>query len=127
LDIRSGWTYSAIGTLEAIEFLLGGGECGTGHNTLQDVLGDIPELLMLLLCQKDDTGALGVEGRRHMLNCVGNDLLDASIGDWGLSLKLVVCASALNGRIEDFGGSHDTRKDLYYVDCYLKTIEKTMN
>ena len=54
-------TYGSVSGLEAVETLLGRGPSLGWHDCLEDLLGHLPELVMLFLDQQDDAGGLGIE------------------------------------------------------------------
>jgi hypothetical protein len=54
-------TYGSVAGLEAVETLLGRGPLLSRNNCLKDLLGHLPELVMLLLDEQDNAGGLGVE------------------------------------------------------------------
>lgn len=89
-------THGSVGALEHVELALGGGVGVLGHDGLQDVLCDLPDLLVLLLEQQDDARRLRVEGAGHVLDGLGDELLDARIADGALGLERVVRAAVLD-------------------------------
>lgn len=54
-------TYGSVSTLEHAQLLLGGSILIRRHDGLQNLLGDIPKLGVLILQQQHDAGGLGVE------------------------------------------------------------------
>ena len=98
-------TYRGVSTLEHVELLLGAGE-GIGWDyALEDLNGNVPELLVLALDEEDNAGALGVEGGRNVEESLLDDLLNAGIRDWRLLLKRVV-STALGDGLEECSGRH---------------------
>lgn len=93
-------TYSTVTSLEAVELLLGRWELVLGDLGLQDLLDELPELLVFLVEQDDDAGALRVEGRRDVLDGFGRELVDARVGDWDLGGELVAGAAVAH-RVEE--------------------------
>ena len=67
----------------------------------------IPQLLMLVLEHDDQARGLGVEGAGDVLHGVGDELLDAGVGDGGLVGQLVVGAAGFGEVEEGFGVGHD--------------------
>lgn len=60
---------------------------------------------MLSMQQKDSASGLAVEGRRDVLDDLGDDLLDARVGDGGLLLERVD-GPAVGEGLEERGGRH---------------------
>jgi hypothetical protein len=65
---RAGWncTYGSVGSLEATNLLLSGGELLRRYDWLQDLENKVPELVVVLVEQNNEAGALGVERRRDV-------------------------------------------------------------
>lgn len=103
---RDGVTYGSVGTLEHVNLLLGGWEVLSRSNALQDLLGDLPQLLMLALEQQKDAGGLGVEGGRGMKDGFLDDFLDTGVRDGRLLLQGVVGAARLDNVEESLSGRH---------------------
>lgn len=59
-------THSSVSSLEAIESLLAGWPCLSGYNCLDALLDDLPEPVVFLSDQQDDTCALAVKGAWHV-------------------------------------------------------------
>lgn len=60
---------------------------------------------MLSMQQQDSASGLAVEGRGDVLNDLGDDLLDARVGDGGLLLERVD-GPAVGEGLEERGGRH---------------------
>jgi hypothetical protein len=60
------WTYGSVGSLEATNLLLSGGELLRRYDWLQDLENKVPELVVVLVEQNNEAGALGVERRRDV-------------------------------------------------------------
>jgi hypothetical protein len=60
------WTYGSVGSLEATNLLLSSGELLRRYDWLQDFENKVPELVVVLVEQNDEAGALGVERRRNV-------------------------------------------------------------
>ena len=77
-----------------------------GQLHLVDLHDGIPELLVLFLEHDDGAGGLGVEGAGGVFDGVGDELLDAGVGDGGFVGQLVDGATGF-GRVEEgFGVCH---------------------
>lgn len=79
---------------------------GLGDDGLKDVAHDVPELVVLVLEQEHEAGRLRVERRRDVLDELGDDLLDAVVGDGGGLVEGVDAAAVGNGLEEVGVGSH---------------------
>jgi hypothetical protein len=107
-DAKGWWrgvTYSAISSLEHIHLLLGLLILIGWDDALENLLVDVPELVMLVLEQDDGAGGLRVEGGRDVLDDLGDDLGDALVGDGGLLLESVDGAAASEG-LEEWSSRH---------------------
>lgn len=89
-------THSSVGALEHVELLLGDLVLLLRDNSLQGILSDVPQLVVLVLQEKDSTRGLAVEGGRGVQDGISNDLLDLLIRDWSLLLEGVVGAATLD-------------------------------
>jgi len=81
---------------------------GLGDDGLEDLGGDVPELLVLGAEEDDGAVALRVEARGDVLDGLLDDLLDASGGDGQLLAERVVGAAVLD-EVKDrvgVGGRH---------------------
>lgn len=76
---------------------------GLRDDGLQDIADDVPELVVLVLEQEHEAGGLGVERRGDVLDELGDDLLDAVVGD-GRGLVEGVDAAAVGDGVEERGG-----------------------
>lgn len=56
------FTYSAVGSAEAADLLLGAFELVLGGEGLEDLDNVVPELLVVLVQEDNETSGLGVEG-----------------------------------------------------------------
>lgn len=72
-------TYSAVGSLEAVDLLLGAVKLVLGSEGLEDVDDVVPELFVVLVEQDDEAGGLGVEGRRDVKEGLLNKLRDLGV------------------------------------------------
>lgn len=54
-------SYGSVGALEHIELGLSGSELVSWDNTLENLLYELPELIVLILEKENDAGALAVE------------------------------------------------------------------
>ena len=77
-----------------------------GQLHLVDLHDGIPELLVLFLEHDDDAGGLGVEGAGDVLDGVGDELLEAGVGDGRLVGQLVEGAAVFGGVEEILGVGH---------------------
>lgn len=93
-------------SLEAIELLLGLRELLLGYLRLQALLGDLPELLVFLVEQNNDTSGLRVETAGNVKDVVLGNLLDTSVRDGDLVGQLVDGSAVLASLEEVHGGSH---------------------
>lgn len=96
-------TYGSVAGAEASDAVASVLPGVLGHNGLQDVAHDVPELVVLVLQQEHETGRLGVEGRRDVLDELGDDLLNAVVRD-GRGLVEGVDAAAVGDSLEEVGG-----------------------
>lgn len=103
--INKNCTYRSIASLEQVQPLLGLGPLVVRDNTLQHGLCDLPELIMLVLEQQNDSVALTVEGGRDMEKGFGDDFLDLLVVDGGLLLERVNGSTALDD-VEELFGRH---------------------
>ena len=97
--------HSAVGGLEARDPLLGAGELLRGHNGLQDLEDVVPEGVVLLAEQDEDTGRLRVEGRGHVQDDLLCDLDDLLVRDRHVLVEGVDGAARLD-RLEECLGRH---------------------
>ena len=74
-----------------------------GDDSFQDIADNVPELVVLVLEQEHEAGGLGVERRGDVLDELGEDLLDAGVGD-GRGLVEGVDAAAVGDGLEEVGG-----------------------
>ena len=79
---------------------------GLGDDGLQDIADNVPELVVLVLEQENEAGRLGVERGRNVLDDLGDDLLNAGVGDGRVLVEGVDAAAVGNGLEEAGGGSH---------------------
>lgn len=78
-----------------------------GDNGLESLAHKVPELVVVILEEDDETSRLRVEGRRNMGDGSFNDLLDTLVLDWARLVQGVDRAAADNGLVEwDGGESH---------------------
>lgn len=96
-------TYSSITSSEAVHLLGSSLKLIRWHNTLQNLLGDIPKLLMFSLEQQNDSGALRIERGRNVQNWLLDNLLDLAIGDGGFVAESVDGTTGLE-EIDELGG-----------------------
>jgi hypothetical protein len=61
-------TYSSVAGAEALNAAAGVLPLGLGDNGFQDIAHDVPELVVLVLKQEDETGGLRVERGRDVLD-----------------------------------------------------------
>lgn len=98
--------YGSVACAEARDAVAGRLPLVLGHDGFQDVAHDVPELVVLVLEEEDQAGGLGVEGRGGVLDDVGDDLLDAGVGD-RRGLVEGVDAATVGGSVEErHGGGH---------------------
>ncbi len=82
---------------------IGGGPLGLWDNWLQDILVEVPELVVLGAGEEDNADSLGVEGGWDVLDDLSEYLLDARIRDWRLLLEGV--DGSFGGKsLEESGG-----------------------
>lgn len=100
------YTYGSVAGAEASDAVAGVLPGVLGHDGLEDVADDVPELVVLVLEQEHEAGRLGVEGGGDVLDELGDDLLNAVVGD-GRGLVEGVDAAAVGDSLEEAGvGSH---------------------
>lgn len=93
-------TYGAVACAEAGDAVAGVLPGVLGDHGLEDVADDVPELVVLVLQKEDQTGGLGVEGGGNIPDEVGDDLLNAVVGD-GRGLVEGVDAAAVGQSVEE--------------------------
>ena len=94
-------TYSTSSTLEHGHAALGAGPAILGHDGLEGLGGDVPELLVLGAEQDDDAVALRVERRGNVLESLLDDLVDAVDGQRTEVLGERVVGATLLDEVED--------------------------
>ena len=94
--------YGAVTATEASETVQGVLPGVRGHDGLEDVLHDVPELVVVLLEEKDNAGGLGVERGRDILDDVASDLLDLAVWDRRRVGELVDRTTVVDG-LEEVG------------------------
>lgn len=78
-----------------------------GNNGLERLAHKVPELVVIILEEYDETSRLRVEGRRNVGDGSFNDLLDTLVLDWARLVQGVDRAAADNSLVEwDGGESH---------------------
>lgn len=92
-------TYSSVTGAEASDAVAGRLPLVLGHDGFEDIAHDVPELVVLVLQEEDQACGLGVEGGGDVLDEVGDDLLDAGVGDRGVLVE-GVDAAAVSGGVE---------------------------
>lgn len=104
-------TYRSCCGLEHGHLAGGALELVGGHDGLEDLGGDVPQLLVLGAKEHNDTVRLGVEGGRNLVEELLDNLLDAGRGD-GQVLGERVEGSARRSEVDEglsigshFGGS----------------------
>lgn len=101
--LTAGQTYGSVASAEASNAAAGVLPLGLGDDGLQDITDNVPELVVLILEQEHEAGGLGVEGGGDVLDDLGEDLLDAGVGN-GRSLVEGVDAAAVGDGLEEVGG-----------------------
>lgn len=101
--------YSAVTSLETINLLLSLRELFLRNLRLQDLLDKLPELLVLIVEQDNNTSGLRVETAGDVKDVVSGNLLDTSIRDGDLVGDLVDGSAVLASLEEVHGGSHCCR------------------
>ena len=94
-------TYSTSSTLKHGHASSGASPAILGHNGLEGLGGDVPELLVLGAEQDNDAVALRVERRRDVLEGLLDDLVDALRGQAAEVLGERVVGAALLDEVED--------------------------
>lgn len=92
-----GGTNSSIGALEHVNLALGSSPSLSGDDGLEDLGVNVPELVVLGVEEEDGAGGLGVEGGGDVLDHLGDDGLEAGVGDGGLLLEGVDGAAGGDG------------------------------
>lgn len=92
-------TYRSGSTLEHGHLASGRPPLLSRDNALQDLGGDVPQLLVRGAEEHDDAVGLGVEGGRDLVQQVLDDLLNAAGGD-GQVLREGVVGTALLGQVD---------------------------
>lgn len=96
-------TYGSVTSAEASDAAASVLPLGLRDNGFQDIADNVPELVVLVLEQEHEAGGLGVERGGHVLDELGEDLLDAGVGD-GRGLVEGVDAAAVGDGLEEVGG-----------------------
>lgn len=99
-------TYSSVSSAEAGDAVASRLPLVLRHDGFEDVAHDVPELVVLVFQEEDQACGLGVEGGWDVLDEVGDDLLDAGIGDGGVLVEGVDAAAVGGGVEEGHGGGH---------------------
>lgn len=100
MGFRGRWTHSSVSTLEHVQLLLCAAVLLSWYDGLEDLLGYVPELDVLLFQQDNHACGLGVEARGNVEEGFGDDLLDLRIRDRRFLLELVDGATVLD-RLEE--------------------------
>ena len=79
---------------------------GLGDDGLQDIADNVPELVVLVLEEENEAGGLRVERGRNVLDELGDDFLNAGVGDGRVLVQSVDAAAVGDGLEEAGGGSH---------------------
>lgn len=117
-----GYTYGSVSGAESIQLRLGRGlehflgDVASSNQTLHDLNGNVPELLVLLLQQKDNTGGLGVEGARDVENGILHNALNDIVGDGALGLEAIVGTARLD-QLQESGSSRVLEFGLSGAHC----------
>ena len=101
-----GKTYSSVSRAETRNAASGGLPLVLGDNGFEGIADDVPELVVLVFEQEDETGGLGVEGGGDVFDELGDDFLDAVVGDGGGFGEGVDAAAVGDGVEEGCGGCH---------------------
>ena len=99
-------TYGSVASAEAGNAVASVLPLGLGDDSLQDIADNVPELVVLVLEQENEASGLRVEGGRNVLDELGDDLLNAGVGDGGVLVEGVDAAAVGNGLEEAGSGSH---------------------
>lgn len=99
-DIRGTKTYGSSSGLEHGQLAGSAIPAVGGHNRLEDLGGDVPQLLVLGAKEDDDAVGLGVEGGGHLVEQVLDDLLHTSRCDGQVLGERVVGPASL-GEVDD--------------------------
>ena len=99
-------TYGSITGAEASDAAASVLPLGLGDDGLQDIADNVPELVVLVLEQEHEASGLGVEGGGDVLDELGDNLLNAGVGDGGVLVEGVDAAAVGNGLEEAGSGSH---------------------
>jgi hypothetical protein len=112
---RKGPTHSSVGTLKHCQLLLRGRVLVGRDHSLEGCLGDLPQLVMLILNQNNDAGALAVERGGSVEDGVADNLLHLLVVDGRPLLEGVVGTAGLD-RIEIVGrhGAGEIKKSVYW-------------
>jgi hypothetical protein len=94
----------SVGSLEAVDFLLGGGESLRWNDGAERLLHNFPQLVVLLLEQHDGSRGLRVKAARNVLDSLLDDLDDLGVWDRRLGLESVYSAAGADG--VEKGGRH---------------------
>ena len=91
-----GRTYGEGSGLEAVDTSSGTLPALSGDDALEDLSGDVPELVVVGAEEDEHAVGLGVEGGGDVAQGVLDDLLDAVLGDSQLLVELVIGAAELD-------------------------------
>jgi hypothetical protein len=93
-----GLTYSSVGAVQHVQPLLCGGIFWVCRKrSLESGLGDVPQLVMLVLKQDNNARALAIEGGGGVEDGVADNLLDLLVVNRRLLLEGVEAAAGLDG------------------------------
>jgi hypothetical protein len=101
-----GKTYRSVSRAETRNTASGGLPLVLGDNGFEGIADNVPELVVLVFEQEDEAGGLGVEGGGDVFDELGDDFLDAVVGDWGGFGEGVDAAAVGDGVEEVHVGGH---------------------
>ncbi len=92
-----------VASSETLHLFSSRGEVFSGDDALEDIRGELPEFIGLVLKKDDSSGGLRVERRRNVLNGIFNDFSDLSFRNLDVLVNGVVSSSVFNSGKEVLG------------------------
>jgi hypothetical protein len=97
MSVCYGLTYGSVTGAETGDAVAGGFPLVLRDDGFEGVADNVPELVVLVFQQEDETGGLRVEGGGDVFDELGDDLFDAVVGDRGGFVEGVDAAAVGDG------------------------------